>query len=155
MVSNIATRSLTLVIPVPPSTVPFSLSSPFSSFFIHPSRASFPARTPVVRPSQLVRLRSRPASVSLCGPTSRECTNRKVEVHTCVCGNERSVGMREEKRPRSYGSAPAARLFPSLHHLSSLSLSAAHPFFRERKTHEGQGRGDRLENESRRDAKRR
>lgn len=40
-----------------------------------------------------------------------------------MCGNERSVGMREEKRPRSYGSAPAARLFPSLHHLSSLSLS--------------------------------
>lgn len=38
-----------------------------------------------------------------------------------MCGNERSVGMREEKRPRSYGSAPAARLFPSLHHLSSLS----------------------------------
>lgn len=83
-------------------------------------------------------------------------------MHTCVCGNERSVGMREEKRPRSYGSAPATRLFPSLHHLSSLSLSPRRASFlplgrqfRERKTQEGEGGGDRLENESRRDAERR
>lgn len=103
------------------------LLSPLFSFIRREPR---PPRTPVVRPSQLVRLRSRPASVSLRGPTSRECTNRKVEVHTCVCGNERSVGMREEKRPRSYGSAPATRLFPSLHHLLSsprILLSSARP----------------------------
>lgn len=68
---------------------------------------------------------------------------------------ERSVGMREEKRPRSYGSARAF----SIRSISlSLSPRRAHPFFRsgrqfrERKTR-GERRRDRLENESRRNAR--
>lgn len=144
--------SLILVIPVPVHRT-VSLFSFLLFFHSSVERASFPRRTPVVRPSQLVRLRSRPASVSLCGPTSRECTNRKVEVHTRVCGNAVSEC---EKRSGRVAMDPR-ELFPSAPSLS-LSLRRAHPFFRsgrqfrERKTR-GERRRDRLENESRRNAR--